>query len=286
KALIQPMAASHGILIVDEVGSDVELWVEADRQRLRQILVNLLSNAVKYNRPRGSMWIAARSVEGTVEIDCLDSGPGIRPEKVDRLFSPFDRLDAETGSIEGTGLGLALSKRLAVSMGGDIAYLSDPSRPGSLFRVTLKATNPIQRETGHAVGVPELSPLAKLFAGKKILYIEDNLSNIRLMEGIMAEWPDAQLLVAQQGRMGVDLALEHHPDVILLDLHLPDMPGDQVLSAIHAHSLLSRIPVIVLSADATARQMTALRQAGAFDYVTKPFQLRELIETITSALKV
>jgi CheY-like chemotaxis protein len=202
---------------------------------------------------------------------------------MDELFVPFSRLGAEQDGVEGTGLGLALSQRLVEAMHGSLRVESTPGK-GSTFWVELPlASHPLSRLESYR---PTPSSDLSREAGKAslVLYIEDNLANLNLVESIFEHRPEIQLLPALQGRMGIELAREHTPDLILLDLHLPDMKGEDVLRELRADSRTRDIPVLVISADATPRQISRLRVAGARGYLTKPLDLDEFLLEVDSAL--
>jgi signal transduction histidine kinase/ActR/RegA family two-component response regulator len=300
--LIQPLAAQRGCRIEDaEMAAGSDYYVLADRQRLTQVLLNLLSNAVKYNRPGGSVRLSCEKVSGEptagettpdgnrtgehLWISVHDTGPGIAPEKMARLFVPFDRLGAEQSDVEGTGLGLALSKRLVEAMGGVMTAESTLGQ-GSTFSLALAlAESPLERleRSDHAAATQE--EVAAPERTSTLLYIEDNLANLGLIETILSERAGITLLSALQGRVGLDLAQEHRPDLILLDLHLPDMMGDEVLKRLQSQPRTRDIPVIVISADATPGRVERLRQAGAHGYLTKPLDVERFLQTIDEVLR-
>jgi PAS domain S-box-containing protein len=262
------------------------LDVHADRQRLTQVLLNLLSNAVKYNRPRGVVRVACEVVDGPdgarPHIRVHDTGRGIPTEKLDRLFVPFERLGAEQTEMEGTGLGLALSKRLVEAMGGDLRVESVPGA-GSTFTLELPLVDsPLERLRPAAAGGD--APGGTVEPAGTVLYIEDNLANLSLIEAILAGRPAITLIPALQGRLGLDLAWEHAPDVILLDLHLPDVSGEEVLARLRADARTRETPVIVISADAMPGRSERLTQAGAHAYLTKPLDVDLFIRTIDRLL--
>ncbi|MEX2582587.1 MAG: ATP-binding protein, partial [Gemmatimonadota bacterium] len=287
RALILPLAEQHGITLHD-IERDSELYVVADRQRLAQVLLNLLSNAVKYNRPDGTVSISCgedgeAGADRVLRIGVRDTGPGIPATQLDRMFVPFERLGAEQSEVEGTGLGLALSKRLVEAMGGTLTVESSPGQ-GSTFWISLaRASSPTTRSerdqaSAKAAVSADSSPRAKL------LYIEDNLPNLTLVEAILAERPGIELLSAVQGRTGLTLALEHRPDLILLDLHLPDMHGDQVIRELLADETTRAIPIVIVSADATPRSVDRQSLAGAAAYLTKPIEVAEFLSTVDGIL--
>ena len=276
--LVRPLAAQHGIELGAEVANE-DCHVLADRQRLQQVLLNLLSNAVKYNRARGAVTVSCEE-RGSDRLRILvtDTGQGISPGKLERLFIPFDRLGAEGTGIEGTGLGLALSKHLVEVMGGVLDVTSQVGI-GSTFAVELPRTAaPV--DVRKPVEASPTLPTAARQARVTVLYIEDNLSNLRLIEQVLSRRPNATLLSAMQGRLGLDLAREHRPDLILLDLHLPDLSGEDVLRQLLAEPRTRDIPVVVLSADATPGQVERLLAVGAQAYLTKPLDVPKFLALV------
>ena len=278
--LMRPLATERSIQLSASADIDAGVHVLADRQRFKQVLVNLLNNAVKYTPFFGGVAVSYH-VPGNEKVRVLvsDTGPGIPAEKLARLFTPFERLGAEQSSIEGTGLGLALSQRLMDAMGGSIGVESAVGK-GSTFWIELPlAKSPLERfpRDGAANGArqPSSEP-----ASRSILYIEDNLSNLALIEQMLAERPGTALLTCMQGKVGLDLARQHTPDLILLDLHLPDLPGWDVLSQLKADSTTRHIPVVVISADAAKRQMNRLMSAGAAHYLTKPLDVNKFFQVL------
>lgn len=280
--LMRPMAEER--LIELDFPETEPTYAIADRQRLRQVLLNLVSNAIKYNSKNGSVTLSlAHNAPETIDIIVRDTGYGIPKTMLDRLFTPFDRLGADSRGIEGTGLGLSLSKSLTNAMGGTLSVESKEGQ-GSSFTVRIKkASDAGRRELKRAN-----EAAAPTHAGQKskVLVIEDNLTNAELLRRVFERRPGITLLTAMQGRLGLELATEHHPDAVLLDLHLPDMPGREVLLALKAHSELRSVPVIIISADAFAGQSEMMLSAGAFRYVTKPFKIDDLLQAVDQALEV
>jgi CheY-like chemotaxis protein len=214
-----------------------------------------------------------------VALEVSDTGPGIPADRLSRLFEPFDRLGAEHGGIEGTGLGLALSRSLVEVMGGTLTAANRPGA-GAAFTVTLPvAPAPAELAPAPAPAVvdPGLRPA-------RILYVEDNTANFRLVEELLTSRRPVEILPAIQGRLGVELARRHRPDAILLDLHLPDMPGTVVLAQLKADPATAAIPVLIVTADATPGQERRLLDAGAAALVTKPFDVPEFLRTVEAAL--
>jgi len=283
--LARPLATGRGIELLTAGAALHAQHVWADAQRLQQVLLNLVSNGIKYNREGGKLTVACDAAhEGRLRISVTDTGAGFPPAFRERLFQPFDRLDAEQRGVEGTGLGLALSKRLVEAMGGAIGVESVPGE-GSTFWVEFpQAESPVERSERVASEAVSL-PVSMEQTGT-LLYVEDNLSNLRLVERTIALRPGVKLIPAMQGRLGLDLARQHRPDLILLDVHLPDISGDQVLRELRADPELGRTPVVVLSADATPGQVQRLLAAGAQAYLTKPLDVRRLLTILDETLPV
>ena len=279
--LVKPLAARRGIT-VDVMSLPGHQAVLADRQRLKQILLNLLSNAVKYNRPSVSVSVAVEPVDaGRLRIAVTDRGFGIPAAKLTLLFQPFERLGAEQTAVEGTGLGLALSKALAEAMGGTLGVTSAIDR-GSTFWVELSAAAPLERETVAAMQAP--TGLSDQARGGTILYIEDNLSNVRLMRGLLRQRPAVELLHAPQGDVGLTMAAEKRPQLVLLDLHLPDMSGEEVLRQLFENPATRDMPVVVMTADATPGLTRRLQAAGATAFLTKPLDINGVLNLIDEVL--
>jgi signal transduction histidine kinase/ActR/RegA family two-component response regulator len=281
--LVRPLALSRNLRLENLATTQAAAscpYVMADNQRLKQVLLNLLSNAVKYNTHGGSVTVECLVAQdpARLRIRVTDTGPGIPEDQQLKLFIPFERLGADKTGIEGTGLGLALSHRLVGAMAGSMGVESAPGK-GSTFWVELPvALAPAEQLTDDAVPLPV--PTSALAKPVTILYIEDNLANLTLVERILNRRPEVKLLSAIQGSLGLELARQHRPDLILLDLHLPDMGGDQVLARLRADRRTATIPVVMLSADAMSVQKKRLLGAGACDYMTKPINVREFLRLV------
>lgn len=285
--LLKSLAAEADVQLQGCSSVATDWHVMADRQRLLQVVLNLVSNGIKYNRAGGTVSIAGAVVAGErIRIAVTDTGPGIASHDIAKLFTPFERLNATHSTVEGTGLGLALSQRLMEAMGGSLGVESMLGQ-GSTFWIELPVTaSPLhQLEQGDfadgGLGEDGRSELE----ARIVLYIEDNLSNLRLIERLLARYPAITLLSAMQGRVGLDLAREHHPDLILLDLHLPDIEGGEVLRQLQANPETHGLPVVMLSADATPRQMERLLAAGARTYLTKPLDVKNFLSVLEENLK-
>jgi len=283
--LVRPAAIARNIQFPYGHPRDCTLHVRADWQRLKQVLLNLLTNAVKYNRDHGTVEISCHTTaEGRVRIMVTDTGPGIPPDKLDLVFTPFERLGAENTLVEGNGLGLALAHRLIDQMGGDLGVDTTVGE-GSTFWIELDPAHPLDTSVPITINDTLRQPhTPSTSEAKTLLYIEDNLSNIRLVERILASHPNYQLIIATHGQVGIELAQQHRPDLILLDLHLPDMNGDEILSRLRAEPATRTIPIIIISADATTQQSDRLLASGANGYLTKPIDIDEFRATISQHL--
>jgi two-component system sensor histidine kinase/response regulator len=281
--LIRPLAADRSMRLSVDAQEEKDLHVLADRQRLKQVLLNLVTNAVKYTPVGGRVDVSVQSSGLTrTRVVVTDNGPGIATEKLARLFTPFDRLGVDQSGVEGTGLGLALCQRLTRAMAGDIGVTSTVGK-GSAFWIELPATDsPLKALPKDPTSAINDSSMTE---SGTILYIEDNQSNVTLVQQMLAEQPGIELLSALQGGLGLDLARKHMPDLILLDLHLPDMRGHEVLARLRQDKATRHIPVVIISADATVRQVERLMAAGAQSYLTKPIDISEFFRVIDENMR-
>jgi signal transduction histidine kinase/CHASE3 domain sensor protein len=283
--LMRPIAVDAGITVEIDRDSTTEVYISADHQRLKQVLINLVSNGIKYNHEGGTVTLGWVHVEpGQVALSVRDTGPGISPRKIHHLFTPFERLGAEQTVVEGTGLGLALSHRLVQAMGGSLT-LESTGPDGSTFVAQL----PEAERPGHqAMESPDQLEFADApppdLADVSMLYVEDNLANLSLVEELLRRADAPPPLSAVQGRLGLELAVVHQPDLILLDRHLPDMTGEEVLDQLRADPRTAGIPVIVISADVMPGRGSALRDAGAVAFLTKPIDVEAFWGAVSTAL--
>jgi PAS domain S-box-containing protein len=273
--IAQPLMTERQITLFNH--GDREARVLADPTRLRQILVNLLSNAAKYNRQGGRITLACAPLEGNrLRVSVADTGQGIPAEKLRNVFKPFERLGAELSTVEGAGIGLALSKQLAELMGASLGVESRHGQ-GTTFWLDLPAA-----DTAPESMVTPLAPEpAAVGDGATVLYIEDNPANLRLIEALFRRHPHLKLLSAVNGEYGLELARRYQPDTILLDIHLPDMDGYAVLEALKSHPETRNIPVIALSADAMPIDIERGLKAGFVHYLTKPVKVDELLRAVS-----
>jgi PAS domain S-box-containing protein len=281
--LMEPLAAARRIELSSDPASPGDQFALADRQRLKQVLLNFVANAIKYNREGGRASIKWTDAEtGCVRVVVTDTGLGIPADKIHRLFTPFDRLGTEAPA-EGTGLGLAVSKRLAEAMKGAIG-VDTTVGVGSTFWIELPpAESPLHRLVALDDAKPTIAPVATRRRAR-VLYVEDNLSNLTLMERVLARQDRIELLPAMSGGHALGLARLHRPDLILLDLHLPDVPGEEVMTFLRQDTVCRNIPVVVLSADATPSQIDRLIAAGAYAYLTKPLDLKRFLALLDEVL--
>jgi signal transduction histidine kinase/CheY-like chemotaxis protein len=271
-------AAAHRTVVLDTEGvAGTDRFVKADRFRLKQVLLNLVSNAIKFNREGGRATIVSTTpVPGRIRLSVKDTGPGLRPEDFARIFTPFDRLDAGRQGIEGTGLGLTLAKGLITRMGGSIGVESQVGS-GSTFWVELdETTAPERRTPARAASTPERKAV--------VLQIEDNVSNTDLIEHVLAQRPGIDVMTAFQGRLGIDLARDHRPALILLDLNLPDIHGFDVLRALNVDGATADIPVVVISAHITPTQTSRAMALGARVVLEKPIDIPTFLTLVDDVL--
>ncbi len=254
--------------------------VHADRVRLAQILLNLGSNAIKYNRPRGTVRFSYERHDDRVRIAVTDTGPGIPAARQAELFQLFSRLGAENRAVEGSGVGLALSRKLIELMGGTIGFSSVPGE-GSCFWVDVPVFV-IARSTKTAADTP--LPDGPHHSGFSLLCVEDNPASLALVRDILATLKDVTLIEATDGASALALAQQHRPDIILLDIHLPDMSGHEVLQRLKTNPELAEIPVLALSAGALPRDIARGLESGFFRYLTKPIEVRGFLAAIDAAL--
>jgi len=283
-SLVEQDARRRGITITQELADNAER-VTGDATRVKQILINLLSNAVKYNTEGGRIHVASRrSTAGgqrdSVEITITDTGLGMTPQQLSQLFQPFNRLGRERSSLEGTGIGLVISQRLAELMGGAVRARSTAGE-GSSFILTLPRANPAD---STPAGLDEIAPATGSYHQRIVHYVEDNETNVEVMRGILARRPQVQFDVSVTGLDGLAAIRARRPDLILLDMHLPDIDGMELLRHLKADPGTAGIPVVVVSADALASQIETAMAAGARQYLTKPVSVSQLLGVVDAVL--
>ncbi len=277
--MVEPMAQQRGLELA--VPADMAgRWVMADRTLLKQTLINLLSNAIKYNRASGRVTVTvAPGIGQRLRVGVANTGEGLTPLQVGQLFQPFNRLGQQDGKEGGTGIGLVVSKRLVELMGGQIGV---HSRPGSetVFWIELDVAVPLAAPAPPAA-VPAAPPADATAAPMRtLLYVEDNAANLMLVEAIIGRQPTIRLLTAANGAAGLALARLHRPDLILMDVNLPDISGIDVLHRLAADAATAAIPVIALSANAMAGDIERGLREGFAHYLTKPIKIDELLKVL------
>jgi PAS domain S-box-containing protein len=290
QAMIEPQGQKRGIGMTFP-RFDVPCFVDADRTRLKQVIINLLSNAMKYNRANGTVVVDCvrrtpqHSTQARIRVSVRDTGAGLAPEMVAQLFQSFNRLGRESSAEEGTGIGLVMSKRLVEMMEGEIGVESTVGS-GSVFWFDLNAADAprltADRTEDSVIGQAQIRLGAPL---RTLLYVEDNPANLKLVERLIARRPDMRLLSARDGNLGIQLARSMHPEVILMDINLPGISGIEALKILREDPATAHIPVVALSANAMPRDIQKGMLAGFFMYLTKPIKVDEFMNTLDAALE-
>ena len=286
QSMIEPQAKKRSIRM-SFPRFDQPCFVNGDRTRVKQVLINLLSNAIKYNQAGGSVVVeCAASPPNGIRVSIRDTGAGLPPENLAQLFQPFNRLGQEASAEEGTGIGLVVTKRLVELMGGAIGVASTVGE-GSVFWIELVVAAAPQlafAEAEHTA--PAHTPVESGAPLRTLLYVEDNLANLRLVEQIIARRrPDMRLLTAMNGNLGIELARASRPEVILMDINLPGMSGTEAMKILHQDPATAHIPVVALSANAIPHDIEKGLEAGFFRYLTKPIKVNEFMDTLDVALE-
>jgi PAS domain S-box-containing protein len=282
---LEPIAVRHGVhLKVEPFSNDLPM-VSADRTRFVQILMNFGSNGIKYNRPEGQVSFVVSAPSATaVRITVRDTGMGIPAEKQDKLFQPFQRAGQETGPIEGTGIGLVITKKLAELMRGNVGFQSTPGE-GSTFWVEL----PVHESGARSTTTPSVERGSDTRLGavghRVVLYVEDNPANVTFMKDLLSSFDGIDLLTAPTAEMGVEIARSRRPEVLIMDINLPGMSGVDALRVLRAGDDTKDIPVIALTAAASERDKQRGMQAGFYRYLTKPVKVDELLTALETLLE-
>jgi len=286
RAMITPQAQKRHITL-SFPSLNQPFYVHADLTRVKQVVINLLSNAIKYNRTGGSVQVECRQHGDRVRLSVRDTGNGLSAEQLQQLFQPFNRLGQEAGTEEGTGIGLVVTKQLVELMGGTMGVESEVG-VGTLFWIELAASSAPELQLGeHAADIRE--PWGETLRDaprRKVLYVEDNPANLILVEQLIARRSDLGMLSAVDGHLGIALARQHQPDLILMDINLPGLSGTEVLGLLRADPLTAHIPVIALSANALPRDVRKGLDAGFLRYLTKPINVPEFMDALDTALSL
>ena len=280
--LVSTLAADKGIELINAIAEeDQSRAVWADRVRLKQALINLLSNAIKYNNKNGSVTLGCQLLaSGVLRLQVEDTGIGIKTDEIRELFTPFHRLPAGQLAADGTGIGLVITRHLMRAMGGSVGVESREGE-GSRFWLDFPLQAEAEASVGDAHAVERGTDVAATDgAPLRVLYVEDNLSNVRLLSDLFGSWTGVQLQIAQTGRMAIELATAAPPDLILLDIRLPDIDGYAVKRALQQYAGTAHIPVIAVTADAMNSDLARGKQAGFAGYVTKPIDVPVFMETL------
>ena len=285
--LVQRAAAERRLDLSLRPPAEAVPSVNADPVRLKQVLLNLLSNAVKYTPAGGRVWVAWQEVDGGVRIEVGDTGPGLATQQQERLFQPFERLDAVRSNVDGAGIGLALSKWLVNLMEGELGLTSAPGA-GSLFWVRMAAAAPVPVPAPLPAPAPPAAQQAARTgepgAARRVLYIEDNEVNRLLMQGMLARSPGVELQLAELPEQGLAMAAARPPQLVLLDIQLPGMEGFEVLRRLRAMPDMAGAPVVAVSANAMPADREKAAAAGFDAYITKPVDMPLLLATVERLL--
>jgi CheY-like chemotaxis protein len=280
-SLVQPLAAERGVTLAAPEGTATAAWATADRRRLRQVLANLLSNAVKYNHRGGSVRVAVGTdAAGQRTLAVSDTGRGFTPQQLAQLFQPFQRFVGDHEAIEGTGIGLVITRRLVELMGGALAVESEAGR-GSVFRITLPSA---AAPPSPAPAMAQLPAVPGDARRARVLYVEDNPSNVELLREVLALRPGLELTVATDGPGGLAQALRGGFDLALVDIDLPGMDGVELCQRLRAEPATAALPLLALSANAMPAETRRALQAGFDAYLTKPLDVVRLLEEIDRRL--
>ena len=287
--LVAPLTTKMNMSL--DISGIKDFTVYADETRLRQVFINVLSNAIKYNIKNGHVDVTCNEASnGMIEIHVKDSGIGISADKLNELFKPFSRVSDDPNKVEGTGIGLVITKSLIEEMNGDISVISEKDK-GTEFIISLPKSNLSEKDVATDSSVQnmviegEINSKDRQDDKKLIIYVEDNPANMRLVEFALASQKKYKLITAETPSAGLDMIESYDPHLILLDINLPEMDGYQLLSIIRENPRLIDVPVIAISANAMSDDIAKGEASGFYAYITKPIDIRVFLETIDRALK-
>lgn len=285
---IRPLANNQNINLINETNPKDDFVIMADKTRLKQVLLNIISNGIKYNNENGSVTLECIPINNEfLQINIKDTGIGVPPEKMDRLFEPFDRLGAENSNIEGAGIGLTISKNLVSLMKGTLGVFSVVGE-GSHFYIRIPLVSQYDTKSNKKINNDIKIVQENISADKKvkILYVEDNIPNMELVKDIFSDYSNIQLLHTPNGKAGVECAKINQPDLILLDINLPEMDGFEVLKHLKNYPHTKNIPIIALSANAMQKDVDRAIKAGFDRYITKPINIASFKNSIDDFLSI
>jgi PAS domain S-box-containing protein len=284
EAMVEAQAQKHHVQL-NFIKFDSSWFANADRIRVKQVLINLLVNAIKYNRKHGAVDVECTAdTPGLIHISIRDCGKGLSPKKLAQLFQPFNRLGQENGTEEGTGMGLVVAKQLVELMGGSIGVQSTVGTGSEFWIELVRDVAPLHPDAG-AQPVESTSMAATGTKQRTLLYVEDNPANLMLVEQIVKDNSNVHMLSARDAYLGISLAREHLPDVILMDINLPGMSGIEALKILQVDPETKNIPVVALSANAIQKDIEHGLEAGFFRYLTKPIRINEFMKALDEALE-
>ncbi|MBR9857051.1 MAG: PAS domain S-box protein [Gammaproteobacteria bacterium] len=280
---LMPIARQQGVAVHIDAALNRMPALLADYTRLKQVLINLISNAIKYNRPEGRVYIGCSLESDVLRVSVRDTGAGIDPQYLDQLFQPFNRLGAENGAIEGTGVGLALTRSIIEQMGGSIGVDNHYGDGCEFwFRLPL-AVSSSPKTVADVYPEPQAEPAAG--ARRTVLYVEDNPANQRLMAEVFEEREGMRLECVHSAELAFEMACSSPPDLILMDINLPGMNGIEAAGLLGRHPLTRAIPIVALSANAMPEDIKRASQAGFRDYLTKPIDILRLLQVLDTLLE-
>jgi signal transduction histidine kinase/ActR/RegA family two-component response regulator len=285
RTMAEPLATGRGIRVL--FPANCEFSVVADRTRLKQVLLNLLSNAIKYNRDDGAVVVDCARHSPRIRLSVQDTGMGMQPDQLQALFQAFNRLGRELGAEEGTGIGLVVTKGLVEMMGGEIGVQSTPG-VGSVFWIELNEATVIARSPSRPAELdgPRIDEKAVDQAGATILCVDDNRAGLELVRQVLSRRTALRLLTAPDGQVGVEMAREHRPDVIVMDNNMPKLSGREAQQILRGDTRTAGIPIIALTANAMPEAVAEGLAAGFFRYLTKPVDVDALLHAVDEALEL